>query len=252
MVATIGNCSDSFPNASEVYSLERQHDALIACTERLLQSSSKIDNQQHRLATALSASNSALESLRDQLKKIRSAPGTDPLTELPNRQEFMPLLAKAIGETARRGMSLCLVVGDIDNFTAFNENWGYDRGDQVLRLVAAEMKRKVGQSGTVVRSRGAQFAIILPDASVNEAGAIAENIYRSVMKREVRIRSTEQRLGRIGMSFGIASARLGDTPEALAARSRACLRMAKSPGCHRVIGENDPAMAHVALEAAKA
>ena len=245
MTTTIGTCSEGFANTGEAYS-GRQRDAVVAGVKRLLQSSSKIDDEQRKLEAALSASNSEIKSLRDQLQKIRDARGSDPLTRLPNRQEFKPMLAKAIGETVEQGTALCLAVGDIDEFTAFNETWGYDRGDQVLRLVAMEMRQKVGESGTVVRSGGAQFAVILPGASVNEAGSVAENIRRSVMKREVTIRSTGQKLGRIGMSFGIASARRSDTGDSLAARSQACLRSAKAFGRNRVICENDPAIAAVA------
>jgi diguanylate cyclase len=162
------------------------------------------------------------------------------------------MLAKAIRKAAERGTSLCLAMGDIDGFTAFSETWGYDRGDQVLRLVAAEMKQKVAKAGTVVRSGGAQFAVILLGMSVNDAGAIAENVRRAVMKREVTIRSTGQKLGRVGISFGIASARGNDTGDSLAARAYACLRSAKALGRNRVICENDPALADVNLPAAVA
>ena len=245
MATTIGTCSDDCTDVGRAHAAAEHRDALLAGVRKLLQSSGRVDDDKRRLEAALSASNAEIGSLREQLQKIRSATGSDPLTGLPNRGEFKPLLQRAIGETAERGASLCVAAGDIDDFAAFNDIWGYDRGDQVLRLVAMEMKQKVAQ-GTVVRSGGAQFAVILPGASVDQAGAIAEDIRRSVMLREVTIRSTGQKLGRVAMSFGVASARADDTGETLAARTQACLRSAKTLGRNRVICENDPALAAVA------
>jgi diguanylate cyclase len=251
MTTTIGACSNDCADVGQAHAAAERRDALLAGVRKLLQSSGKIDDEKQRLEAALNASNAEIMNLRDQLQKIRTAAGSDPLTGLPNRGEFKPLLQQAIGETAGRGASLCVAAGDIDDFAAFNETWGYDRGDQVLRLVAMEMKQKVAQ-GTVVRSGGAQFAVILPGTSVDEAGAIAEDIRRSVMLREVTIRSTGQKLGRVGMSFGIASARADDTGETLAARTQACLRSAKTLGRNRVICETDPALAALQGQAAVA
>jgi diguanylate cyclase len=243
MTSAIGRCSDDIARAAQTSADSGEPDKLVDDIKELLRSSTKIDAQQRRLEAALETSNAEIAGLREDLGQIRSMTGSDPLTGLPNRQQFRPLLAKALGDSVANGVSLCVATGDINEFSAFNESWGYDRGDQVLRLVASEMKQKVGPWGTVVRSGGAQFALILTGAPMSEAASIADRICRAVMQREVKIRSTGQMLGRVGMSFGIAGARPHDTEDTLEQRARACLRAAKRRGRGLVVCDDDPALA---------
>jgi diguanylate cyclase len=241
MTSTIDQCSGDIAKAAEAPQGAGPRDSLADDIKELVQSSSKIDEQQRRLEAALDTSNSEIASLREELRKIRSMAGCDPLTGLPNRQQFRPLLAKALADGRANGQSVCIATGDINDFSAFNESWGYDRGDQVLRLVASEMRQKVGPKGSVVRSGGAQFSLILNGAPMSEAAAIADRICKAVMQREIKIRSTGQMLGRVGMSFGIAIARPDDTEDTFEQRARACLRTVKQRGLGNVMSEDDPA-----------
>jgi len=243
MAFTIEGCSGEIATASQSAAASPRRETAMAGLTQLMQSSGKITGEQRRLEAMLNESNAEIGSLREQLRKIRDSAGSDPLTGLPNRRQCKPLLAKALAESAERGTPLCVAVSDIDGFSAFNEAWGYDRGDQVLQLVAAEMKQKAGKSGFVVRSGGAQFTVVLHGIPVSEARAIADNVCRSVMQREVKIRSTGQKLGRVGLSFGIAGAKPGDTGDTLSARAEVCLRSAKRLGGNRVICEDDPVLA---------
>ena len=235
----IGSAYDDFVRASAALSTTRHTDALLIDVKELQRTSIEIGEEKRKLEAQLNASNAELASLRAQLQKLQSTTGSDPVTGLPNRHEFKPLLKQAIGEAAGRDGSLCLLLADIDAFTSFNESWGYDRGDQVLCLVAMEIRQKVNQLGTAVRSGGAQFAVILPDTPVESVRAIAEQVRSAIMQREVMIRSTGEKLGRIGMSFGIASARRGDTTDSLTERTDENLRSAKMLGGNRVVCEND-------------
>ena len=74
---------------------------------------------------------------------------------------------------------------------------------------------------------------------VESCRAIAEQVRSAIMKREITIRSTGQRLGRVGMSFGIASARRDNSTDSLIERTDENLRSAKLLGGNRVICEND-------------
>lgn len=240
MAFTIDGCSGDIAAASQSAAASPRRETAITGLAQLMQSSGKITGEQRRLEAMLNESNVEIGNLREQLRKIRDTAGSDPLTGLPNRRQYKPLLAKALSESTKRGTPLCVAVSDINGFSAFNEAWGYDRGDQVLQLVAAEMKQKAGRSGLVMRSGGAQFTLVLHGISVGEAGVIADNVCRSVMQREVKIRSTGQKLGRVGLSFGIAGARPGDTEDTISARAEVCLRTAKRLGGNRVICEDDP------------
>lgn len=213
--------------------------ALIGEIRNMIQSAGFIGEQQRRLEEKLGASINEINNLRDQLQKIRSANVTDPLTGLPNRTAFERSLQGALNSAAERKAPLCLAVCDIDAFKRFNDAWGHLTGDQVLCLVAMEVKHRVGKTGTVARLGGAQLAAILPDMEMAGVRALADKIRTTVMSRDITIKSTNQRLGRVHVSFGIAAARAGDTPDALVSRAHKCLRAAKEQGRNRVVCEGD-------------
>jgi diguanylate cyclase len=220
-------------------------DALVGEIRNMMQSASFIGEQQRGLEEKLSTSIDEINELRDQLQKIRNANVTDPLTGLPNRISFERSLQAAIASAAARKAPLCLALCDIDDFKRFNDAWGHLTGDQVLCLIAMEVKQRVGKAGIVARLGGAQFAAILPDMPVEEARGLADKIRTTVMARDITIKSSNQRLGRVQVSFGVREAHADDTPEALVFRTQKCLRMAKEQGrnCVMVCGSDEEAPA---------
>ena len=237
----IGPAYDDLIQTSALLSAPRDPDALLTDVKELQRASIEVGEEKRKLEAQLNASNAELTSLRAQLQKLQSMVGSDPVTGLPSRHAFKPLLKQAIGEAERNG-SLCLLLADIDAFTEFNDSWGFDRGDQVLCLVAMEIRQKLNGIGTAVCSGGAQFAVILPDTPMETCRTIAEQVRLAVIKREIMVRSTGQKLGRIAMSFGISSARQGDTIDTLIERSVAHVRAAKRLGGNQVICEDDAAL----------
>lgn len=213
--------------------------ALIGEIRNMIQSAGFVGEQQRRLEEKLGASINEINSLRDELQKIRNANVTDPLTGLPNRISFERSLQGALGSAAERKAPLCLALCDIDEFKRFNDAWGHLTGDQVLCLVAMEVKQTIGKTGTVARLGGAQFAAIMPDMEMAGVRVLADKIRSTVMARDITIKSTNQRLGRVHVSFGIAVARPDDTPDALVFRTQTCLCAAKAQGRNRVVGEGE-------------
>ena len=112
-------------------------------------------------------------------------------------------------------------------------------GDQVLCLVAMEVKQRIGKTGTVARLGGAQVAAIMPDMEMAGGCVLADKIRTTVMSRDITIKSTNQRLGRVQVSFGIAGARTDDTSDSLVLRAQACLRTAKHQGRNRIVCDTD-------------
>jgi diguanylate cyclase len=213
--------------------------ALVGEIRNMMQSAKFIGDQHRGLEEKLSTSIDEINDLRDQLQKIRNANVTDPLTGLPNRMSFERSLQQAIGAAAERKAPLWLALCDIDDFKKFNDAWGHQTGDQVLCLVGMEVRQKVGRLGTVARLGGAQFAAVMPDAPLDGMRAMADRIRMTVMSRDITIKSTNQRLGRVQVSFGIAGSRADDTPDSLVLRAQACLRRAKDQGRNRVVCDSD-------------
>jgi diguanylate cyclase len=243
-LGTIINAEGAFATdieeAEGKLSAAKNRQALIEEIKAMMQSAERLGDEQRRLDERMNTSIDDIGDLRHQLQKIRTASMTDPITGLPNRQSFERLLEKALGEWKDHGNPGCLVVCDIDDFKTFNDTWGHSTGDQVLCLVAMEVKQKAGKAGIVARPGGAQFAIILPGASVERARAMAEQIRCSVMSRDITMRSNSQRLGRINLSFGVVAAQPDDTPDTMLVRVQTCLRAAKDRGRNRVVCEGDP------------
>jgi diguanylate cyclase len=128
---------------------------------------------------------------------------------------------------------------DIDHFKRFNDTWGHQTGDQVLRLVAMTLKSNIKGKDMAARYGGEEFAAILPETDLEGAIIAADNIRKAIQAKELLKRSTNEKLGRITASLGVAMYRPGDTPGSLIERADRCLYAAKHAGRNRVLSENE-------------
>jgi diguanylate cyclase len=141
---------------------------------------------------------------------------------------------------------LALMMADVDYFKLFNDKYGRQTGDQVLRLVALSMKHNVKAQDITARYGGEEFVIALPNTMLRSAAAIADQIRRTVMGKELMRRSSGEKLGRVTISIGIAALRAGESPQSLIERAERCLYAAKHNGRNCVICETDPEVAPAA------
>ena len=100
-----------------------------------------------------------IESLYN-IAKIQHAANTDYLTDLSNRRAFIHNANHRIAEYVKRGVSYCLAVFDVDYFKKVNDNYGYEAGDQILKVLALYMRKHFG-AGLTARLGGAEFAVLL-------------------------------------------------------------------------------------------
>jgi diguanylate cyclase len=87
------------------------------------------------------------------------------------------------------------------------------------------------------RYGGEEFAAILPETDLEGAVIVADNIRKAVQAKELLKRSTNEKLGRITASFGVAMYKPGDSPSSLIERADRCLYAAKHAGRNRVLSE---------------
>ena len=110
-------------------------------------------------------------------KAIEYQANHDLLTGLPNRSLFLDRLAHAIRRAERHGSRLAVMFVDLDKFKAVNDTLGHSFGDELLRIVAAQLKLCVRESDTVARLGGDEFVLLLDDPIGSAMpGAIAERI----------------------------------------------------------------------------
>ena len=99
------------------------------------------------------------------------------------------------------------------------------------------LKSNIKGKDIAARYGGEEFAAVLPDTDLEGAVIHADNIRKAVQAKELLKRSTNEKLGRVTASFGVATFRPGDSPSSLIERADRCLYAAKNAGRNKVISE---------------
>jgi len=167
------------------------------------------------------------ESLRDQ--SIR-----DPLTGLFNRRFMQECLDRELLRGTRKNRSLAVIFIDVDHFKRFNDVFGHEAGDQVLRSMGDFFRSHFRGDDIICRYGGEEFAIILPESSAQDAASRAELL--RIAARTLKLKHNDVTLDPVTLSAGIA----GFPEHASSARellqvADACLYEAKKSGRDRVI-----------------
>jgi diguanylate cyclase len=243
---TLGSANVStqdFVSINDTLVAAKDRHALVAAVEKMARAAGHLQEDRRRLEGHLNASRAEIGQLREELKLIRTASLHDPLTGLANRKSFEQSLEKAMAAAAARGEPLSLVMADIDHFKQFNDVFGHQTGDQVLRLVALEMKQALTERDVVARYGGEEFAVVMPNSRLEAAQALADHVRRSIMSRDIISRSSGRNLGRFTVSFGVSCMGDGDNADRLVSRADSCLYAAKCSGRNRVVCQGDPEFA---------
>lgn len=207
--------------------------------QTLVTATKQMATNSHQLEERLDDSRKQIEQLQQNLELVRAESYTDPLTGIANRKRFDRTLEDSIADANEDGEPLCLLMIDIDYFKNFNDTFGHQAGDGVLRLVARTMTTSVKGRDLVARYGGEEFAVVLPMTPLSSAIVVANQIRESVMAKELVKKSTGESLGRIHLSVGIASYRRGESAESLIQRADTCLYAAKRRGRNQAISETE-------------
>jgi diguanylate cyclase len=214
-------------------------DEMHEMTKRLLGETRRMQDINHSLEQKLEASREDIANLQRDIDEVRRESMLDPLTKIYNRKYFDDGLQSAMADARETGEPLCLLLVDIDHFKRFNDTYGHQTGDQVLRLVAMTLKSNIKGKDVVARYGGEEFAAILPSTDLEGAVILADNIRKAIQAKELLKRSTNEKLGRITASFGVAIFQADDLPSSFIERADRCLYAAKHAGRNRVIDERE-------------
>ena len=197
-------------------------------------------NHNQLLTDQLHRSTSEAEALRKSLETVRVESLTDSLTGLSNRRMFDETLRMRITEAHAQKLDLCLLLVDIDHFKRFNDTWGHHTGDQILRFLASALQAHARPDYLVARHGGEEFAMIMPRASIKIAAQTADALRAAIQAKRLRRRSTNEDLGQVTISIGVARLQTGDTPQGLVERADACLYASKRNGRNQVTTDATP------------
>lgn len=152
----------------------------------------------------------------------------DSLTGLYNRRRFEEELARMLGDVTRHGNCGSLLFFDLDEFKYINDTFGHRAGDSILIRVAGAVGALIRSNEVFCRLGGDEFAILMPEASAEDAQALAERIVRAVAQIPFRFEGKNLRLT---CSLGIAAyPEQAASAEELVAHADAAMYQAKEAG----------------------
>lgn len=157
----------------------------------------------------------------------------DPLTGLFNRRYMQESLKREIYRARRQGQPVGVIMIDIDHFKQFNDAYGHEAGDRVLKELASFLESNIRSSDIACRYGGEELLLILPDASLIDTQHRAEQLREGV--KQLRVRYRHQNLSSITISLGVACCpEQGLTGEAVIQAADMALYQAKKLGRDRV------------------
>jgi diguanylate cyclase (GGDEF)-like protein/PAS domain S-box-containing protein len=167
-------------------------------------------------------------------EKLREEAIHDPLTGLFNRRYLEENLVRELHRARRGNSPLCVAMLDLDNFKPFNDTFGHDAGDALLRELAQVMRDKLRKSDICCRYGGDEFVLVLPDSSLADARRRVEQI--CVLVKELQIRHGGPPLDATTISAGVAGVpEHGSTAAELLQAADTAMYAAKQAGRNRVV-----------------
>ena len=167
----------------------------------------------------------ALENM-ELYKQLNYLTITDPLTLIYNYRQFSQSLNFEIKRRQRVAGHLCLIILDIDGFKLYNDTLGHLEGDVLLKDMGGIFKTQLRETDIVCRYAGDEFAVILPDITIDGAKIAAEKIRQAVEKTQFKMPAT--------ISLGVAAYTRGLTQHEFILRADRALYEAKREGKNRV------------------
>lgn len=158
---------------------------------------------------------------------------TDGLTELYNHRYFQEQMQNQVSHSKRYGVPLSLIIIDIDFFKKFNDTYGHQSGDAVLRQVAFALKKNVRATDIVCRYGGEEMSIILPNTKYEEAVGIANKLCTIVSEKKCKLANGKE--SNVTISLGVSTYGAdGETPAIIIESADKRLYHAKENGRNRV------------------
>lgn len=177
--------------------------------------------------------------------ELQNLATTDALTGLPNRRAFDAHIEREWLRASRESTVLSLLLVDLDRFKVINDTLGHSAGDELLRLVATEIRGSVQRPGDLgARYGGEEFAIILPGTDLPGAITFAERVRASIERATVSYRTDDRPVATASIGVATASPRPGQDLTALVETADKALYQAKADGrnriCAEVVNQPDP------------
>jgi diguanylate cyclase (GGDEF)-like protein len=197
-------------------------------------SSLSLSESQERMVKTLAEHLALAVANLNLREKLRMRSIRDPLTDLFNRRHMEESRERGLRRSIRKKLPLAVMMIDVDHFKRFNDSFGHEAGDEVLRELARLFKAQLCAEDVACRYGGEELTMILPEASLETARTRAEQLRRTASECQIQHRGSK--LERVTVSVGVAChLEHGATGEALLRSADEALYRAKQEGRDRVI-----------------
>ncbi len=136
-------------------------------------------------------------------EEITSLAVTDGLTGINNHRHFQERLSEEVEISKRYGRNLSLLILDVDNFKTFNDIYGHQAGDDILKTIASVMEDQIRKTDFAARYGGEEFTAIMPETNFSGAKILSERLRKKIASRQHVLPNGEQAL--VTVSIGFAS-----------------------------------------------
>ncbi len=172
------------------------------------------------------------ERTRQLLAQEQHRASHDALTELPNRDSYNHRVLQEWHRFKRYGRPLCIAVCDIDNFKNFNDSFGHQIGDRVLRIIAKSLQKRLRSVDFVARYGGEEFAVLLPETNLENAYKVLDSARAAIGEASFRFKDEPVH---ITFSCGVTVFHPEDTTATAFARADQGLYKAKEEGRNKTV-----------------
>lgn len=224
---SLKDVSADLSKADSIEAITKVVKNIVTETKSMLEKNAALENR-------LEESSEQVKELKSRLDVIRKEALTDGLTGVSNRKSFDEKIQVEIDIANQEHSKVSLLMIDIDYFKSFNDNYGHQTGDQVLKLVATTLLNGVKGRDIVARYGGEEFSIILPETPLTAAKRVADGLRERIAHKEIVNRATGVHLGQITISAGVAEYQFGEEIDSLIKRADEALYKAKELGRNRV------------------
>jgi len=191
------------------------------------------------LSSKLEESKKEVVHLKNSLEKVTNEANRDFLTEVANRKALEHKLEELTTQSRVNSSDLCMLMVDIDHFKNFNDKFGHQIGDEVLKKVGRALVDTVKGKDFVARYGGEEFAILLPNTTLASALVVGENIRKNVEETRLFRKDTGVFVDEITISVGVARFRPDqDSVAVFISRADNALYRSKIGGRNRVTPES--------------
>ncbi|TNF28213.1 MAG: diguanylate cyclase [Deltaproteobacteria bacterium] len=140
--------------------------------------------------------------IKDDLKEFENMALTDDMTGLPNFRSFQNNIVEELNNCLKTNSPMGMVILDVDKFKVFNDTYGHQQGDEVLRYVAKALTSAVRKTDKVARYGGEEFVMILPDTNKEGVKIACEKVREAIESTQVPYLAKDGEVLSVTSSFG--------------------------------------------------